>query len=100
MQQTANDVDQAKRSSASTLISSDVGVSSILAGTQLRENLHKWLSPPDPSTNHNVACGAHLKGTAMWFLEGSTFQKWKSSSSLLWIHGKRMFFNCYLYYAP
>ncbi|KAF8492973.1 hypothetical protein F5888DRAFT_857262 [Russula emetica] len=65
-----------------------VDASSILAGTQLRENLRKWLSPPDPSTNHNIACGAHLKGTATWFLQGSTFEKWQSSSSLLWIHGK------------
>ncbi|KAF8492977.1 hypothetical protein F5888DRAFT_857450 [Russula emetica] len=68
MQQTADGVDQAKRS-------------------QLRENLRRWLSPPDPSTNHNIACGAHLKGTATWFLQGSTFQEWQSSSSLLWING-------------
>jgi hypothetical protein len=100
MQQTADDVDQAKRSSIPNLIRSDAGASSILAGGQLRANLRKWLSPPDPSTNHNIACGAHLKGTATWFLQGSTFQTWKSSSSLLWIHGKRMLLNCYLYHSP
>ena len=67
------------------------GGSSILTGSLFRKELREWLSPPDPSTNHNIACGAHLKRTATWFLQGSTFQKWKSSSSLLWIHGKRMF---------
>jgi hypothetical protein len=100
MQQTADDVDQAKRSSPPNLISSDVGASLILAESQLRENLRKWLSPPDPSTNHNIAYGAHLKGTATWFLEGRTFQKWKSSNSPLWIRGKRTFLNCYSYHTP
>ncbi|KAF8497815.1 hypothetical protein F5888DRAFT_1889438 [Russula emetica] len=71
MQQTADDVDQAKRN-------------------QLRQDLRRWLSPPDPSTNHNIACNAHHKGTATWFFEGRTYNEWKStgSESLLWIHGK------------
>ncbi|KAF8483006.1 hypothetical protein DFH94DRAFT_647558, partial [Russula ochroleuca] len=68
-QQTAADVDQVKRN-------------------QLRESIHKWLSPPDPSTNHNIACGTHHKKTASWFFQGSIFQEWKSTGSLLWIHGK------------
>jgi hypothetical protein len=100
MQQTADDVGQVKSSSTPNLISSDAGASSKLTGSQLRGNLRKWLSPPDPSTNHNIACGAHLKGAATWFLQGSTFQKWRSSNLLLWIQGKRMFLNCYPYYAP
>ena len=53
-----------------------------------REKLEKWLSPPDPSTNHNIARKAHHKGTASWFFQGSIFKQWKSSP-LLWIHGKR-----------
>ncbi len=62
----AHIVDQAKRSSSHNLIrpSLDGGDSSIIAGNQLHENLRKWLSPPDPSTNHNTACGAHLKGSS------------------------------------
>jgi archaellum component FlaC len=60
------------------------------ANTELRENLQKWLSPPDPSTNHNIARKAHHKGTASWFFQGGIFKQWKSSP-LLWIHGKRMF---------
>ena len=96
MQRTADDVDQAKRLSSATLISPNAEALSILAGSQMLENLRKWLSPPDPSTSHNIACGAHLKGTATWFLRGSTFQKWQSSSSLLWIYGMRTFLNVLL----
>ena len=61
----------------------------IILENQLRENIHKWLSPPDPSTNHNIACGTHHKKTANWFFQGSIYQEWKSTSPLLWIHGKR-----------
>ena len=55
-----------------------------------REKILKWLSPPDPSTNHNIACSTHHKKTATWFFQGSIFQEWKSTGSLLWIHGKRL----------
>ena len=66
----------------------------ILTESQLREKAQQWLSPspPDPSTNHNMARKAHHKGTTSWFFQGSIFKEWKSSSSLLWIHGKRTFF--------
>ena len=90
MQQTANDVDDVKRLLSTNLISADNGALHILLGNQLRESIHKWLSPPDPSTNHNIACGTHHKKTATWFFEGSIFQEWKSTGSLLWIHGKRL----------
>jgi hypothetical protein len=56
---------------------------------QLRENLRKWLSPPDPSKNHNIACALRHEGSAKWLFEGSIFNDWKSTGSLLWIHGKR-----------
>ncbi|KAH9968064.1 hypothetical protein BC827DRAFT_1170013 [Russula dissimulans] len=58
---------------------------------KLRQALHKWLSPPDPSTNHNIARKAHHEGTAAWFLEGNIVKEWKSNPSLLWIDGKRTF---------
>jgi hypothetical protein len=53
----------------------------ILTGDQLQQNLRRWLSPQDPSTNHNIACNAHHKGTATWFFEGRTYKEWKSTSS-------------------
>jgi hypothetical protein len=66
----------------------------ILTGSQLQQALSRWLSPespPDPSTNHNIALGAHHVGTAAWIFKEDTYKKWMStgSDSLLWIHGKR-----------
>ena len=89
VKQTAGDVDLVKRSSSPILISIDYRALHIISENQLRENVHKWLSPPDPSINHNIACGTHHKKTATWFFEGSIFREWKSTGSLLWIHGKR-----------
>ena len=53
--------------------------------------LNGWLSPPDPSTNYNIGLRDLHKKTATWFLEGSIFQEWYLTGSLLWIHGKRAF---------
>ena len=88
-QQTAADLDQVKRLSSS-FINPHYRVSPIFSGSQLRENIHRWLSPPDPSTNHNIACATHHKKSASWFFQGSIFQDWKSTGSLLWVHGKRL----------
>jgi len=58
-------------------------------GNQSREKLRTWLSPPDPSINHNLACDTHHEGTAKWFTQGRTFDEWKRNGSLLWIRGNR-----------
>ena len=63
--------------------------SDIFTGTHLRDRFLQWLSPSDPSTNHNVACGAHHNGTAQWFFQDSIYNEWKSSGSFLWVRGKR-----------
>ncbi|KAH9033709.1 hypothetical protein EDB83DRAFT_1829530 [Lactarius deliciosus] len=55
---------------------------------QIEQDIHKWFSPPDPSTNYNIACEAHQEGTAAWFFRGEKFEDWSSIGSLLWIHGK------------
>ena len=68
----------------------DMTVNECSANTELQENLQKWLSPPDPSTNHNIARKAHHKGTVSWFFQGGIFKQWKLSP-LLWIHGKCTF---------
>ena len=89
----ANTADEEKRSySDFTAVAPWTMGSFILTEDQLLEKLQSWLSPPDPSTNHNIARKAHHKGTASWFFQGSIFKQWKSSPSLLWIHGKRTFF--------
>ncbi len=92
MQQTADGVDWTERSWSLNRLHAGHPGSIILTGNQLRQDLCRWLSPPDPSTNHNIACNAHHEGTATWFFEGSTYKEWKStnSDSLLWIHGKRV----------
>ena len=88
IKQTAKDVDKMKRSSSLNLIRTTTDLH-IISETQLRGNIRKWLSPPNPSTNHNIACGTHHKQAATWFFQGSIYREWKSTGSLLWIHGKR-----------
>jgi hypothetical protein len=52
------------------------------------QNIHQWLSPPDPSSNHNTACSKRQLTTGAWFLESEEFGKWKlGSNSFLWLHG-------------
>ena len=84
-------VDEVKRSCFQSHMDPECADSIFVSGSQLRQDLRGWLSSPDPSTNHNIACGARHKGTADWFFEGSIFRDWKSIGSLLWVHGKRMF---------
>jgi len=91
IKRTANDVDQVKRSSSRNLIYIDIQAQPFFAGSQLLQNLRRWLTPSDPSTNHNIACSARHKGTAEWFFKGSIFTEWKFSGCLLWVHGKRTF---------
>jgi hypothetical protein len=87
-----NRVEEMERSCFPSRIHAGHAGSIILTGNQLRQDPRRWLSPPDPSTNHQTACRAHHKGTAAWFFEGRTYNEWKStgSESLLWIHGKRV----------
>ena len=89
MQQTANDVDKVKCLSSPRLVNSSCRALCIFVGNQVQEGIHKWLSPPDPSTNHNIARDTHYKRAATWFFEGSIFKEWKATGSLLWVHGKR-----------
>jgi hypothetical protein len=59
--------------------------SDAMTGNQMRDDLRRWLSAPDPSTNHNIACSTQYQGTAAWFFEGNTFEEWKSTGPLLYI---------------
>ena len=62
-----------------------------VAVDQLQRDVQHWLSPPDPSTNHDFIWKAHLTGTASWFFESDALTEWKRKGSVLWVHGKRMF---------
>ena len=59
-----------------------------------------WLSPTDPSINHNILRMAHNEGTAAWFFQGKIFIEWKSTGCLLLIHGKRTFLSPFVGRAP
>ncbi len=100
IQQTANSVDEIKCSSSPDLTIARCSRLNLLTGNQLNQLLRAWLSPADPSTNHNVAQKAQQKGTAVWFFQDSIFIEWKSTGSLLWIHGKRAFLLALFSPAP
>jgi len=84
-------LDDTNRSSFLSFPTCHFGYSDLFAGNLLRDNLLRWLSPSDPSTNHNIATKAHHDGTAQWFFQGDVFTEWKSAGSFLWVHGKRVF---------
>ncbi|KAH9017153.1 hypothetical protein EDB84DRAFT_1508365 [Lactarius hengduanensis] len=67
-------------------IGTDIGVRD--SGEQLLRDLRRWLSPPDPSTNHDIMCNAQHESTAAWVFNEDVFKKWESSGSLLCVHGK------------
>ncbi len=91
IQQVINQVTDLNRASSSNLITADHRSLTSLAGNELRKDLRKWIAPPDPSVNYNAASGAHHEGTAAWCAKGNTFADWKTSGSLIWIHGKRTY---------
>ena len=50
--------------------------------------IHRWLSAPDPSTNHNAASKKRRLQTGSWLIESQEFTHWKRvSASYLWLHG-------------
>jgi len=64
-------------------------IETTVAGDQFQRDVRHWLTPPDPSTNHHIVWKGHHKGTGKWFFQSSILADWKSTGSLLWIHGKR-----------
>jgi hypothetical protein len=81
-------IDEAKRSSPQS-ISVSFRSSLTLTGEELRQDIQKWLSPPDPSINHNIPCGIQHQVTASWFFDSGIYKEWKLDPSLLWVRGKR-----------
>ena len=61
-----------------------------MTGRKLLHDLQGWLSPPDPSMNHNNMCSAQHERTAAWLFSEDIFKEWESSGSLLWVKGKGM----------
>ena len=82
-------LDQVNRSSSLLNPYCHSAGSDSFTGSQLRDSFLRWLSPPNPSTNHNISCDAHHNGTTRWFFQGSIYNQWKSTGSFMWVHGKR-----------
>jgi Cdc6-like AAA superfamily ATPase len=56
--------------------------------TQRQEDIYRWLSALDPSTNYNKALAQRHEGTGLWFLQSSVFQQWQiQQQSFVWLHG-------------
>lgn len=52
------------------------------------EKVFRWLSPCDPSINHNKALDQRHVGTGRWFIGGQSFKSFKRGEvSFLWLHG-------------
>ncbi|KAG7415831.1 Vegetative incompatibility protein HET-E-1 [Fusarium oxysporum f. sp. rapae] len=50
--------------------------------------IERWLSPPDCSTNANLARERRHPGTGAWLLNSPAFQEWKlGSRQHLWLYG-------------
>lgn len=50
--------------------------------------IERWLSPPDCSTNANLARNQRHQGTGTWLLDSPAFQEWQSGSRQnLWLYG-------------
>ncbi|EGU88526.1 hypothetical protein FOXB_00956, partial [Fusarium oxysporum f. sp. conglutinans Fo5176] len=50
--------------------------------------IERWLSPPDYSTNANLARERRHPGTGTWLLNSPVFQEWKlGSRQHLWLYG-------------
>jgi len=84
-------MDEQQRSSLPNTLIPIVVAKKIRTGDCLREKFRTWLSPPDPSVNHNTACDTQHEGTGMWFIQGNKFNEWRKTSSLLWVRGNRTF---------
>lgn len=55
---------------------------------QRHNEICRWLSAPDPSTNYNRALQDRHANTRDWFLKSATYMNWLSvSGSLLWLYG-------------
>jgi hypothetical protein len=94
MHQVASDLNKAKREPFFDALVVDWNHREYSTGDSLQKDIFGWLSPPDPWKNHHSACKSRHDGTAEWFIQGDTYSEWRTSevpSSLLWVHGKRLF---------
>ncbi|KAH0541723.1 hypothetical protein FGG08_003815 [Glutinoglossum americanum] len=66
------------------------GVAELRVGQEddQREKIHRWLSAPDPSLNHNEAREKRQAQTGAWFIGSKQYTNWKTNpNSFIWLHG-------------
>jgi hypothetical protein len=94
MQDIANKINKAQREPLPIIASSSRNTDCVV-GEKLLRDARKWIDPPDPWENHNLARELHHRGTSTWFVQENAYTKWKLSrdssglNSHLWIHAKR-----------
>ena len=96
MHQFAGDLNKAKREPFFDVMVADMDHRDRPTGDNLQKDVFGWLSPPDPWKNHYTAFESRHPKTAEWFIRGNTYLEWRTSevpSSLLWVHGKRLFIS-------
>ncbi|KAI3549149.1 pfs domain-containing protein [Colletotrichum filicis] len=60
-----------------------------MSASNRSRDIRSLLSPPEPSIDHNTACGLHHGDTGKWFLEGPEYLDWKAKPhSSLWLHSR------------
>ena len=56
-----------------------------------QQKIRKWLSAPDPSSNHYDAVKKRGPETGLWLISGELLRNWKMSPhSFAWLYGIRM----------
>jgi hypothetical protein len=66
---------------------------------ELKRDMDRWLSVPDPSNTHNQLQEEHHEGTGTWFFETEDFRTWRDTpGSMLWIKGIRESTYCTISY--
>ena len=69
------------------------GGSTVTLDQRNKDKLLQWLTPPDPSANHDTACKSRHAETGKWFFRDRKFKSWKKKGSFLLIWGDCMFFS-------
>lgn len=55
---------------------------------QRYQNILRWLSAPDPSSNYNSALKKRHIDTGLWFINSQQFRDWKvGKDAFLWLYG-------------
>ncbi|KAF3925411.1 Ankyrin-1 [Arthrobotrys entomopaga] len=59
-----------------------------IGGRIKKDDISRWLSPPDPSINHTKALQQRHENSGAWLLERDEFLRWRTQqNSFLWLYG-------------